>query len=46
VDELAKEAKISSGPVTRFLAGEGYLRLATADRLAQVLGLKLVHEVN
>jgi transcriptional regulator with XRE-family HTH domain len=37
--QLAKEADISPIQLTRFLRGDRDLRLATADRLATVLGL-------
>ena len=40
--QLAKEAGVSQIMVSRFLSGKRDIRLATADRLAQVLGLKLV----
>jgi transcriptional regulator with XRE-family HTH domain len=40
--QLAKEAGVSQIMVSRFLSGERDIRLATADRLAHVLGLKLV----
>src|SRR5438094_2804903 len=40
--QLAKEAGISPIMVSRFLSGKRDIRLATADRLAHVLGLKLV----
>jgi hypothetical protein len=39
---LAKEAKVSEIVLQQFLAGERDLRLATAERLALVLKLKLV----
>ncbi len=42
IGQLAKEAGISPTMVTRFVAGNGDLRLAAADKLAQVLRLKLV----
>jgi ribosome-binding protein aMBF1 (putative translation factor) len=42
VRELAKEARVSQIVLTQFLAGARDLRLATAEKLAQVLGLKLV----
>jgi ribosome-binding protein aMBF1 (putative translation factor) len=42
VYQLAKETGISRIVITRFLSGERDLRLATADKLAHVLGLKLV----
>ncbi len=39
---IAKEAGVSQIMVSRFLSGERDIRLATADRLAHVLGLKLM----
>ena len=40
--QLAKEAGVSQIMISRFLSGERDIRLATADRLAHALGLKLV----
>jgi ribosome-binding protein aMBF1 (putative translation factor) len=40
--QLAKEAGVSQIMISRFLSGERDIRLATADRLANALGLKLV----
>jgi transcriptional regulator with XRE-family HTH domain len=40
--QIAKEAGVSQIMVSRFLSGKRDIRLATADRLAHVLGLKLV----
>ena len=40
--QLAKEAGLSPILVSRFLSAKRDIRLATADRLAHVLGLKLV----
>jgi transcriptional regulator with XRE-family HTH domain len=40
--QIAKEAGVSQIMVSRFLSGERDIRLATADRLAHVLGLKLM----
>ncbi len=40
--QLAKEAGVSPIMVSRFLSGKRDIRLATADWLAYVLGLKLV----
>lgn len=40
--QVAKEAGVSQIMVSRFLSGKRDIRLATADRLAHVLGLKLV----
>jgi plasmid maintenance system antidote protein VapI len=42
VRKLAKQAKVSEIVLQQFLDGERDLRLATAERLAQILGLKLV----
>jgi hypothetical protein len=42
VYQLAQEAHVSRIVIARFLSGERDLRLATADKLASVLGLKLV----
>ena len=42
VHRLAKQAKVSAIVLQQFLDGQRDLRLATAERLAQVLGLKLV----
>lgn len=42
--QLAKEAGLSQIMVSRFLSGKRDIRLATADRLAQALRLKLVAE--
>jgi len=40
--QIAKESGVSPIVVTRFLAGKRDIRMATADKLAGVLGLKLV----
>jgi transcriptional regulator with XRE-family HTH domain len=40
--QLAKEAGVSPIMLSRFLSGKRDIRLATADRLAHVLGMKLV----
>jgi transcriptional regulator with XRE-family HTH domain len=40
--QLAKEAGVSPIMISRFLSGKRDIRLATADRLAHVLGLKLM----
>ena len=40
--EIAKRAKVSQIVISRFLSGERDVRMATADKLAQVLGLRLV----
>ena len=42
VRRLAQQAKVSEIVLQQFLAGERDLRLATAERLALILGLKLV----
>jgi ribosome-binding protein aMBF1 (putative translation factor) len=42
VYEIAKKAKVSQIIISRFLSGERDIRMATADKLAQVLALKLV----
>jgi transcriptional regulator with XRE-family HTH domain len=39
--QLAKDAEVSQIIVSRFLTGERDIRMATADKLAKVLGLKL-----
>ncbi len=39
---LGKRAGVDPGVVSRFLTGERDIRLETADRLAAVLGLRLV----
>ena len=38
---LAKDADLSQGVLSRFTAGERDLRLGTADKLCQALGLEL-----
>lgn len=40
--QLAKEAGLSQIMISRFLSGQRDIRLATADRLAHALGLRLV----
>ena len=40
--EIAKRAGISQIMISRFLSGERDIRLATADKLAGALGLKLI----
>jgi ribosome-binding protein aMBF1 (putative translation factor) len=45
VYEIAKRAEVSQIIISRFLSGERDIRMATADKLAQVLGLKLVSSV-
>ncbi len=42
VRRLAKESKVSEIVLRQFLNGERDLRLATAERLAEILKLKLV----
>ena len=42
VPQLAKAANVSEVVLKQFLAGERDLRLATAEKLAHALGLKLV----
>ena len=42
VYQICKRAGISQIMVSRFLSGERDIRMATADRLANVLGLKVV----
>ena len=39
--EIAKQAGISQIVVSRFISGERDIRMATADKLAEVLGLRL-----
>jgi transcriptional regulator with XRE-family HTH domain len=41
VYQIAKEANVSQIVVSRFLSGERDIRMETADRLAEVLGVKL-----
>jgi ribosome-binding protein aMBF1 (putative translation factor) len=41
VDEIAREAGVSPAVVAHFLAGERDIRMATADKLAEALGLTL-----
>jgi hypothetical protein len=41
MNQIAQEAGVSSIVVSRFLSGERDIRMATADKLAEVLGLKL-----
>jgi len=42
VYQIAKDAGVSETLLSRFLSGERDIRLATADKLAGVLSLKLV----
>jgi ribosome-binding protein aMBF1 (putative translation factor) len=39
--QIAKSANVSPIVISRFLSGERDIRMETADRLAEVLGLKL-----
>ena len=39
--QIAQDAGVSQIVVSRFLSGERYIRMATADKLAEALGLKL-----
>jgi transcriptional regulator with XRE-family HTH domain len=41
VYQICKEAQISPIVVSRFLAGKRDIRMATADRLARILGMTL-----
>lgn len=41
VEQIASEANVSPILVAQFLSGERDIRLATADKLAEVLGLQL-----
>lgn len=41
VYQIAKDAGVSPIVVSRFLSGERDIRMATADKLADVLGLRL-----
>lgn len=43
--QIAKEAGVSQIVISRFLSGERDIRMATADKLAGALGLKLGAEV-
>lgn len=42
VYEIAKRAHVSQIMISRFMSGERDIRMATADKLANVLGLKLL----
>lgn len=42
VYQIAKEAHVSQIIISRFLSGERDIRMGTADKLANALGLKLV----
>jgi Helix-turn-helix len=41
INQIAQDAGVSQIVVSRFLSGERDIRMATADKLAEVLGLKL-----
>jgi hypothetical protein len=41
IDQIAEDAGVSQIVVSRFLCGERDIRMATADKLAEALGLKL-----
>src|SRR5688572_9875261 len=41
MDQIALETGVSQIVVSRFLSGERDIRMATADKLAEALGLKL-----
>ena len=41
VYQIAREAEVSQIVISRFLSGERDIRMATADKLAETLGLKL-----
>lgn len=45
VYQLAQEAGVSQIMISRFLSGERDIRMVTADRLANVLGLKLASSI-
>ena len=42
--QIAKEAGVSQIVISRFVSGDRDIRMATADKLANVLGLKLQAE--
>ena len=42
VYQIAKKSRVSQIIISRFLSGERDIRMATADKLANALGLKLV----
>lgn len=42
VYQIAKDAGVSQIMISRFLSGERDIRLATADKIARVLGLELI----
>lgn len=41
IDQIAQDAGVSQIVVSRFLSGERDIRMATADKLAEALGLKV-----
>jgi hypothetical protein len=41
IDQIAQDAGVSQIVVSRFVAGERDIRMITADKLAEALGLKL-----
>jgi plasmid maintenance system antidote protein VapI len=41
VDQIAQDAGVSPVVVSRFVSGERDIRMATADKLAEALGLRL-----
>ena len=41
IDQIAQDAGVAQIVVSRFLSGERDIRMATADKLAETLGLKL-----
>ena len=43
--ELGRAAGVDGGVISRFLNGERDVRLETVDRLAEVLGLRLIEGV-
>jgi hypothetical protein len=43
VDQIAQDAGVAQIVVSRFVSGERDIRMATADKLAEALGLKLAN---
>ena len=43
--QIAKDAGVSQIVISRFLSGDRDIRMATVDKLADALGLKLAEEV-
>ncbi len=41
IDQIARDAGVSQKVISHFLSGEGDIHMATADKLAEALGLKL-----